>query len=207
MSTCKWAYLSLKQSPRFLGCLPQHQHTAPAQRIFKSLPNARIALPQPRIATLPSRGHPLLSNMGGPQSLFSTSQSLQITSKKYWKAESRANKLIIAQLILLTITTGMQDAITYIDYHCLHSAQTGNTVLLSVATSYNTANYRPLVANAASSIIAFNIGSFLTGQSGALLGHRTRAWQFGLGMLQTCMDIGAVTLIGVHGVQDRALWT
>lgn len=106
----------------------------------------------------------------------------------------------------MTFATGMQDAIATIDYRTLHSAQTGNTVLLSLSATYDTSNFRPGLANAASSIIAFNVGSFMTGQGSQWTGQRQRAWHFGLGVVQTCMIFGAIWVQFVHGVQERGIW-
>jgi uncharacterized membrane protein YoaK (UPF0700 family) len=146
-------------------------------------------------------------NMGGPRSLIITSQSLRNPSGQYWTAKIRVNWLTKIQLLLLTFATGIQDAIAIIDYRCLHSAQTGNTVILALSLSFDTTGYRPALPNGASSLGGFVVGSFMTGQCSRFTGHRQRAWQFALGMVQTCLIFGAVWIQYVHGTQETGLWT
>lgn len=112
------------------------------------------------------------------------------------------------QLLCLTFATGLQDAITFIDFRCLHSAQTGNTVLLGVyAVLVDPTSYRPAIGNAATSLGCFFVGAYLTGQVGAIVGHRTRAWQFGVGILQACMLLGAALIQYTHVVQEHGVWS
>lgn len=146
--------------------------------------------------------------MGSPQSFSISSRSLRNSSNHYWRAELQPNNFIVFFLLCLTFVTGIQDAISFIDYRCLHSAQTGNTVLLGVSLFLRDhRDYRPAVANAASSLACFFSGAYLTGQCGALFGHRTRAWQFGVGAAQTLMLVGVACVQYSHAIRERGLWT
>jgi len=146
--------------------------------------------------------------MGSPQSFSISSRSLRNSSNHYWRAELQPNNFIAFLLLCLTFVTGIQDAIAFIDYRCLHSAQTGNTVLLGVSAFLREpSDYRPAVANAATSLACFISGAYITGQCGAIVGHRTRAWQFGVGVAQTLMLVGVACVQLAHGIQERGLWT
>jgi uncharacterized membrane protein YoaK (UPF0700 family) len=146
--------------------------------------------------------------MGSPRSFSISSRSLRNSSDQYWRAELLPTNFIVSLLLCLTFVTGIQDAISFIDYRCLHSAQTGNTVLLGVTVFLREPrDYRPAVANAATSLGCFFAGAYITGQCGALFGHRTRAWQLGVGILQTFMLLGVALIQYMHGVQERGIWT
>jgi len=152
--------------------------------------------------------NPLSHNMGGPRSFTISSKAVRNSSNQYWRAELLPTNFIVFLLLCLTFVTGVQDAISFIDYRCLHSAQTGNTVLLGVALFLREPrDYRPAVANATTSLGCFFTGAYLTGQCGAFFGHRTRVWQIGAGVLQTIMLVGVALIQYMHGVQERGLWT
>ena len=146
--------------------------------------------------------------MGGPRSFSISSRSLRNSSQQYWRAKLLPGNFIVFLLLCLTFVTGIQDAISFLDYRCLHSAQTGNTVLLGVSVFLRTpSDYRPAVANAATSLACFFSGAYVTGQLGATFGHRTRAWQFVVGVLQTIMLVGVALIQYIHIVQERGIWT
>ncbi|TPX18703.1 uncharacterized protein E0L32_002560 [Thyridium curvatum] len=79
------------------------------------------------------------------------------------------------ELLALSFATGIQDAISYPDYHCFASNQTGNTVLLALAAAdvgtdlFNT-------ANTCLSLGVFLGGCFTMGQIGNAVGARKRWW-------------------------------
>jgi uncharacterized membrane protein YoaK (UPF0700 family) len=146
--------------------------------------------------------------MGNTRSLSISSRSLRNSSNQYWRAELQPNNFIVFLLLCLTFVTGIQDAISFIDYRCLHSAQTGNTVLLGVSIFLrDRSDYRPAIANAATSLACFFNGAYLTGQLGAIFGHRTRAWQFGVGMAQTSMLVGVACVQHTYAIRERGFWT
>jgi uncharacterized membrane protein YoaK (UPF0700 family) len=146
--------------------------------------------------------------MGNPRSLSISSRSLRNSSNQYWRAELQPNNFIVVLLLCLTFVTGIQDAISFIDYRCLHSAQTGNTVLLGVSVFLrDRTDYRPAIANAATSLACFFSGAYLTGQLGGIFGHRTRAWQFGVGIAQTSMLVGVACVQYTHAIRERGFWT
>ncbi|KAM0704316.1 hypothetical protein Q7P35_008549 [Cladosporium inversicolor] len=146
--------------------------------------------------------------MGSPQSLTISSRSLRNSSNQYWRASLQPNNFVAFLLLCLTFVTGIQDAISFIDYRCLHSAQTGNTVLLGVSVFLRDRNdYRPAIANAATSLSCFFSGAYFTSQCGAIFGPRTRAWQFAVGVMQTVMLLGVACVQYTHGIHERGFWT
>ncbi|RMZ81618.1 hypothetical protein DV736_g6651, partial [Chaetothyriales sp. CBS 134916] len=100
-------------------------------------------------------------------------------------------------LLLLTITTGIQDATTFPDYHCFASNQTGNTIFLTLAVVTPTLNGKMFVtANIAVALALFLAAGALTGQIGHLLHmQRTRLYLISCNMLQTILVFIAA---GIH---------
>lgn len=150
--------------------------------------------------------------MGGLRSLSIFTRSLCLPAKKtfwsrrYWAAEIQPRPFIPILLLLLTIATGLQDAVVFLSYRCLHSAQTGNTVLLGLAMFSNTQGYRPALQNAATSLTCFVAGAFLTGQGHNKWGPKQRGWQMWLGAVQTLLVIGAAIVQYVHVIKQTGLW-
>ena len=123
----------------------------------------------------------------------------------YWHADLRVDSFMEFQLLLLTFGTGIQDGVSYPDFHCFASNQTGNTVVLAVALAGGVANlFDPL--NVGLSLAAFLAGAILTGQIGIAVGRRRRAWQFSVNVAQTAIVMGAAWIQFVHGVEERGAW-
>lgn len=123
----------------------------------------------------------------------------------YWSTDLRINAFIEAQLILLTFATGIQDAISYPDFRCFASNQTGNTVVLAVALAGHIHDlFDP--ANVGTSLTTFLAGAIVTGHLGTAVGKRNRFWQFGVNAVQVCMVFGAAWIQYVHGDQERGNW-
>jgi uncharacterized membrane protein YoaK (UPF0700 family) len=89
-------------------------------------------------------------------------------------AHSRHNldsrsRLLEVELYLLALAIGIQDAISFPDFHCFASNQTGNTVLFAVGLLLNDSNgeKEPIfsIATISVSLGFFIIGVFVTGQT------------------------------------------
>ncbi|KAK5107698.1 hypothetical protein LTR62_000892 [Meristemomyces frigidus] len=124
---------------------------------------------------------------------------------QYWHADLRVDAFMEFQLLLLTFGTGIQDGISYPDFRCFASNQTGNTVVLAVALAGGAADLFDPV-NVGLSLAAFLAGAVLTGRVGIAVGRRRRAWQFGVNLAQTFMVMGAAWIQFVHGVEERGAW-
>ncbi|KAI8575296.1 hypothetical protein K450DRAFT_262460 [Umbelopsis ramanniana AG] len=121
------------------------------------------------------------------------------------------DSLVEFQLLLATFCTGLQDAISYPDFRCFASNQTGNTVVLAVGI----ANYNYYASqkdslfhlpNIAMSLGMFLAGATITGQLGNYVGGRRRGWQFITNLAQTMMIFGAAGIQYAHDVQETGPW-
>jgi len=125
--------------------------------------------------------------------------------KRYWTADLRVDALMEAQLLLLTFAIGIQDAISYPDFRCFASNQTGNTVVLAVALAGDVGSlFDPL--NTGVSLGAFLAGAIATGHLGTLLGRRRRAWQIAIAIVQTIMVAGSALIQYMHGIEKTGAW-
>jgi uncharacterized membrane protein YoaK (UPF0700 family) len=107
-------------------------------------------------------------------------------------------------LLLLTITTGIQDAISFPDYHCFASNQTGNTIFLTLAVILPSLNGEMFItANIAVALSFFLFGGWLTGQVGHIIANhgRKRWWLLLCNTLQTILVLVASALQYKYGVQ------
>lgn len=144
------------------------------------------------------------NNAGTGTSRRPSKLSLQ-NIKEYWAADLRIDTLMEVQLLLLTFAIGIQDAISYPDFRCFASNQTGNTVVLAVALAGNAgALFDP--KNTGVSLGAFLAGAIATGHLGTLAGRRRRAWQIWIAVLQTLMAAGSAWIQYVHGVEQTGAW-
>lgn len=128
--------------------------------------------------------------------------SLISRTKSHLLASVRPSALAEVELLLLTFTTGLQDAISFPDYHCFASNQTGNTVFLAVALIVPEFNgdmfFTPNIGVALGCFLA---GGYLTGQLGHIVGPRQRLFLFLCNLIQTAMVFAAAALqrrFGVH---------
>ncbi|KAI1773969.1 hypothetical protein F4818DRAFT_87563 [Hypoxylon cercidicola] len=104
------------------------------------------------------------------------------------------------ELLLLTFCTGIQDAISFPDYHCFASNQTGNTVFLMLAVILPHLNGEMFItANIGAALGFFLLGGWTTGQISHLVGPRVRLWLVGCNFLQSCLVFGAAAMQYVHG--------
>lgn len=125
--------------------------------------------------------------------------------RRYLFSPLEANVSTELQLLLLTFSTGIQDAISFPDFLCFASNQTGNTVVLAVGlTGYQGEFFH--LANVGVSLAMFLAGAVITGQMGNLIGPRRRLWQIFSQLTQVLMVFGAAWLQFTHGNQQNGPW-
>ncbi|KAJ2992493.1 hypothetical protein NUW58_g2151 [Xylaria curta] len=111
----------------------------------------------------------------------------------------RPSGFVELELVLLTFFTGIQDAISFPDYHCFASNQTGNTVFLFVALVLPYLDGDQFyVPNIGAALGFFLFGGWVTGQISHIVGPRMRLW------LVTCNFIQSALVFGAAGLQFRA---
>ena len=117
-------------------------------------------------------------------------QTLRSHLKEYFGASVREDILLEAEMLFLTFATGVEDAVTFHDFHCFVSNQTGNTVLLSIAASGISTGFVSL-PNIAISLGTFILGGWVFGQLGNFLGCRRRGWLILSNVIQTILVFSA----------------
>jgi uncharacterized membrane protein YoaK (UPF0700 family) len=124
---------------------------------------------------------------------------------RYFFSAIQVDAFVEFQLLLLTFSTGAQDAISFPDFRCFASNQTGNTVLLAVGLAGYDGNLFDL-PNIGISLAAFIVGALVTGQIGSVTGPRRRAWLLLAGLIQTAMVFAAASVQFVHGAERTGPW-
>jgi uncharacterized membrane protein YoaK (UPF0700 family) len=124
---------------------------------------------------------------------------------RYLSSSVRVDVLVELQLLLLTLSTGIQDAISFPDFRCFASNQTGNTVLLAVGAAGFSGDIFHLPTLGVS-LAAFVAGAVTTGQMGHVVGARRRGWLLLTNLAQTVMVFGAAAIQFSHGVHDSGGW-
>ena len=97
----------------------------------------------------------------------------------------REDMLLEAELLLLSLATGIQDAAVWIDYALFASNQTGNLLFLAI-TGADFAHGKD-ARNIAISLGTFVGGALAFGQFGNYIGPRKRLWLILSNVLQTAM--------------------
>lgn len=120
--------------------------------------------------------------------------------RHYLTAELKVDFLLEIQLIILTFSTGIQDAISYPDFHCFASNQTGNSVVLAVGLAGHDRNLFSL-SNVGLSLGMFIAGATVTGQIANVVGPRGRAWLLASHLAQTLMTFAAAAIHAVSHAQ------
>lgn len=120
--------------------------------------------------------------------------------QQYLIAPLRVDRLIDIELLLLTFSTGIQDAISFPDFHCFASNQTGNSVVMAVGLAGLGGQLFNIV-NITVSLGMFISGSILTGQIANVVGPRRRGWLLLSHFSQTAMIFGAAAIQAIYGVQ------
>ncbi len=87
------------------------------------------------------------------------------------------------------------DAISFPDFHCFASNQTGNTVFLVLAVVFPEGNGDMFItANIAVALGFFLAAAWLTGQLGHIIGAQRRCWLIFCNFIQTCLVFAAAGL-------------
>lgn len=99
-------------------------------------------------------------------------------------------------------TPNTTDAISFPDYHCFASNQTGNTVFLAVSIVVPEFNGDMFyTANIGVALGLFLAGGYLTGQLSHIVGPRLRLWLVLCNLAQTAMVFAAAALQLRYGVR------
>lgn len=120
------------------------------------------------------------------------------TLENYFVDELRTDSLVELQLLLLTFSIGIQDAIAFPDFKCFASNQTGNTVLLATGAA-GLGGTEFSLSNIGISLGCFVASALATGQIGHALGPRRRYFLVASHLMQTAMAFGAAALQAVSG--------
>lgn len=115
------------------------------------------------------------------------------TLRHYLSANLKVDVLLEIQLLLLTFSTGIQDAISYPDFQCFASNQTGNSVVLAVGLAGQHGSLFSL-SNVGLSLGMFIAGAIVTGQLANVIGPRGRAWLIFSHFAQTLMTFAAAII-------------
>ncbi|KAI1828578.1 hypothetical protein F4861DRAFT_9731 [Xylaria intraflava] len=131
-------------------------------------------------------------------------QSITSRTWSHMQEDVRPSSFVEFELILLTFCTGIQDAISFPDYHCFASNQTGNTVflLLAVAIPWLDGNSF-YVSNIGAALGFFLLGSWVTGQVGYIVGPRMRLWLVCCNLVQTILVFTAASLQYKYGARPN----
>ncbi|KAF4948406.1 hypothetical protein FSARC_13751 [Fusarium sarcochroum] len=118
--------------------------------------------------------------------------------RHYSTANLKIDFLLETQLIILTFCIGIQDAISYPDFQCFASNQTGNSVVLAIGVAGDHSNlFSP--SNVGLSLGMFISGALITGQLANVVGPRGRAWLIVSHAVQTLMTFTAAAIHSLPG--------
>jgi uncharacterized membrane protein YoaK (UPF0700 family) len=112
---------------------------------------------------------------------------------RYLTEDVREDYLLDAELLLLSFATGIQDAVTWPDYTCFTSNQTGNTLFLAIGAA-GLAKGAYSFPNIGMSLGGFIAGGLVMGQIGNYLGVRKRYWLLLTNIIQTLMIYAAAAI-------------
>lgn len=100
--------------------------------------------------------------------------------------------------------TGIQDAVSFPDYHCFASNQTGNTVFLMLAIVLPHFDGEMFItANIGAALGFFLVAGWMTGQLSHYVGARQRLWLVFCNVFQTCLVFAAAAIQHIYGVALR----
>ncbi|KAI3332989.1 hypothetical protein F4824DRAFT_473649 [Ustulina deusta] len=131
-------------------------------------------------------------------------QSIASRAWGHMLEDIRPSGFVELELIFLTFCIGIQDAISFPDYHCFASNQTGNTVFLVIALVLpwlDGENF--FVPNIGAALGFFLLGSWLTGQVSHIVGPRMRLWLVCCNLIQTVLVFVAAVLQFRYGVESQ----
>ncbi|KAI0593823.1 hypothetical protein F4775DRAFT_576219 [Biscogniauxia sp. FL1348] len=131
-----------------------------------------------------------------------SSTTLPSRAWSYMLEPVRASSFVEFELIFLTFCTGIQDAISFPDYHCFASNQTGNTVFLMLAIVLPQLDGDMFItANIGAALGFFLAAGWITGQVGHIVGPRRRIWLVGSNFIQSCLVFAAAAIQFVYGTE------
>ncbi|KAK3937070.1 hypothetical protein QBC46DRAFT_393619 [Diplogelasinospora grovesii] len=137
-----------------------------------------------------------------------TPSSFASRAWQHLKAPVRPSGFAEFELTLLTFCTGLQDAISFPDYHCFTSNQTGNTVFLMLAIALPHLDGEMFItANIGTALGLFLAAGWVTGQLSHIIGPRRRIWLMLCNFVQACLVLAAAAIQHTHGVQLTGAWT
>ncbi|KAI8632221.1 hypothetical protein F5Y19DRAFT_420028 [Xylariaceae sp. FL1651] len=144
------------------------------------------------------------SGIGKSLSDHSTSPSQSGASRAWGHMleNVRPSGFVEFELVLLTFCTGIQDAISFPDYHCFASNQTGNTVFILLAIVIPWFDGEMFfTANIGAALGFFLLGGWVTGQISHIVGPRVRIWLVCCNLIQTALVFAAATLQFMYGTE------
>ncbi|KAI1078315.1 hypothetical protein F5B20DRAFT_582541 [Whalleya microplaca] len=156
----------------------------------------------------PSEQEKRAENTPAPSCKPQDSQDPSSNASRAWRYVQQpvaASTFIELELIILTFCIGIQDAISFPDFHCFASNQTGNTVFLMLAIILPELNGEMFfTANIGAALGFFLVGNWVTGQIGHIVGPRRRCWLIVCNCIQTCLVFAAGAIQYRHGtaIQD-----
>ncbi|KAK0729216.1 hypothetical protein B0T21DRAFT_314812, partial [Apiosordaria backusii] len=136
-----------------------------------------------------------------------TPMKSSLTPSKIWRylnEDIKPTAFAEFQLTLLTFCIGLQDAVSFPDFHCFASNQTGNTVFLVLAIILPEMDGEMFVtSNIGVALGFFLAAAYLTGQLGHIIGSRRRLYIIICNLIQTCLVFAAATLQHIKGVEPQ----
>ncbi|KAI1304508.1 hypothetical protein F5Y03DRAFT_357575 [Xylaria venustula] len=144
------------------------------------------------------------TDLPSPKRDPSETQSISSRAWRHMLEDVRPSGLVEFELLFLTFCTGIQDAISFPDYHCFASNQTGNTVFLIVALVVPWLDGDSFyVSNIGAALGFFLLGGWLTGQVSHIIGPRMRLWLVCCNFIQTLLVFAAAALQLRYGVAPQ----
>ncbi|KAI1334755.1 hypothetical protein F5Y15DRAFT_420532 [Xylariaceae sp. FL0016] len=139
-------------------------------------------------------------------SLVPSSKSMALFSRMWSHMQEpvRASSFVEFELVFLTFCTGIQDAISFPDYHCFASNQTGNTVFLMLAIILPELNGEMFItANIGAALGFFLLAGWITGQISHIVGARRRSWLVCSNFFQSCLVFAAAAMQHTYGTEIK----
>ncbi|KAI0426442.1 hypothetical protein F5Y09DRAFT_318894 [Xylaria sp. FL1042] len=144
------------------------------------------------------------ADIPSPKQNPSEKQSIISKAWRHMLEDVRPSGFVEFELVFLTFCTGIQDAISFPEYHCFASNQTGNTVFLVLALILpwlDGDNF--YLSNIGAALGFFLLGGWLTGQVSHIVGPRMRLWLVCCNLIQTILVFAAATLQLRYGVMPQ----
>ncbi|KAK5635458.1 hypothetical protein RRF57_011170 [Xylaria bambusicola] len=155
-------------------------------------------------APVPKPEADILSPTTSPNPNSVEDQSFISRTRSYLLEDVRPSGFVEFELVLLTFCTGIQDAISFPDYGCFASNQTGNTIFLVVALILPWLDGDTFfVPNIGAALGFFLLGGWLTGQLSHIIGARKRLWLVCCNLVQAILVSVAAELQLKYGVTGQ----